>query len=162
MDVLWSPWRYDYIKSGDASSDDKVCVFCSLLNNPASDDDKYIVHRAGYNFVVLNIYPYSTGHLMIVPFAHTGELDELPTDAAAEMIELTKTGQKILREVYAPDGFNVGMNLGEAAGAGVAGHIHMHILPRWAGDANFMTAIGQTRTLPEDLKTTYDKLKNKF
>lgn len=162
MDVLWSPWRYDYIKSGNASSDDKVCVFCSLLNNPASDADKYIVHRAGYNFVVLNIYPYSTGHLMIVPFAHIGELDELEPESAAEMMELTKTAQKVLREVYAPDGFNLGMNLGKAAGAGVAGHIHMHILPRWAGDANFMTAIGQTRTLPEDLKTTYDKLKNKF
>lgn len=160
MDILWSPWRYDYIKSGDENKNG--CVFCSILENPASDEEKFILHRAGFNFVILNIFPYTSGHLMIIPFEHSAELDALSAETTDEMMDLTKRAQTALREVYNPNGFNIGMNLGKAAGAGVAEHLHIHILPRWIGDVNFMTSIGETRTIPEDLKTTYDKLKDKF
>jgi ATP adenylyltransferase len=160
MDLLWSPWRYDYIKANNDKKDD--CVFCSILSNSASDEEKFILHRAEFNFIILNIYPYISGHLMIVPFEHTAELDELPVDTSAEMMELAKRCQTVLREAYRPNGFNLGINLGKAAGAGVAEHLHLHILPRWVGDANFMTSVGETRTIPEALSSTYEKLKGKF
>ena len=160
MDVLWSPWRYDYIKKGDEKKSD--CVFCSILESPASDEEKFILHRSGFNFVILNIYPYTSGHLMIVPFNHIADLDTADKETTDEMMDLTKHCQTVIREIYKPNGINLGMNLGKAAGAGVAEHFHMHILPRWIGDANFMTAVGQTRTIPENLQTTYEKLKDKF
>ncbi len=161
MDVLWSPWRYEYIKADKSPSTDTLngCVFCDILKSPASDEEKFILYRAGHNFVILNIYPYISGHLMIVPFAHLADLDEADKKTTDELMDLTKRCQTALREVYEPHGFNLGMNFGKAAGAGVAEHFHLHILPRWVGDANFMTAIGETRTIPEDLRTTYDKLK---
>ena len=165
MDVLWSPWRYDYIKSGEKennSAENNGCIFCDILNNPATDEEKFILHRAGFNFVILNVYPYISGHLMIVPYAHLANLDEAAKETTDEMMDLAKHCQSILREVYRPDGINLGMNFGKAAGAGVAEHFHLHLLPRWVGDANFMTAIGETRTIPESLQTTYDKLKDKF
>lgn len=164
MDVLWSPWRYDYIKSGDSktSAVSSGCVFCDILASPASDEEKFILHRAGFNFVILNVYPYVSGHLMVIPYKHLSEIDQANKETTDELMDLTKKCQTVLREVYAPNGFNLGMNLGKAAGAGVAGHFHQHILPRWIGDVNFMTSIGQTRTIPEDLQTTYDKLKGKF
>jgi ATP adenylyltransferase len=133
-----------------------------MLKNSASDEDKFILKRAEFNFVVLNIYPYTTGHLMIVPFAHHAELADADKQTTDEMMDLTKKAQQALSEVYSPDGINLGMNLGRAAGAGVADHFHMHVLPRWVGDVNFMTAIGQTRTLPETLTDTYKKLKDKI
>ena len=160
MDVLWSPWRYDYItKSGDKSG---ACVFCEILNGPASDEEKFILKRAGFNFVILNIYPYTSGHVMVVPYEHHAMLDQAPKESVDEMMDLVTAAQTAISAVYSPDGINIGMNLGKAAGAGVDSHYHMHILPRWIGDANFMTAIGQTRTLPETLPETYKKLKNKF
>ncbi len=164
MDVLWSPWRYDYIKGGEEKNRDAIndCVFCSILENSVNDEESFILHRAGFNFVILNIYPYTSGHLMIIPYSHTAEIFELPKKASDEMMDLTKICQKAIKEVYEPNGINLGMNLGKAAGAGVADHLHLHILPRWIGDVNFMTAIGQTRTIPEDLKTTFLKLKSKF
>lgn len=164
MDILWSPWRYDYIKSAENSSTVKSsgCVFCDILKSPASDEEKFILHRAGFNFVILNIYPYISGHLMVVTFEHLADLDKTSKESTDELMDLTKKCQTILREVYEPHGMNVGMNFGKAAGAGVAEHFHLHILPRWIGDANFMTAIGETRTIPESLQTTYDKLKDKF
>lgn len=164
MDVLWSPWRYDYIKSGDGKTGAVTtgCVFCDILNNPASDEEKFILHRAGFNFVILNIFPYITGHLMVIPFEHAADLDGLPKDTTDELMDLTKQCQTALRDAYSPDGFNVGMNLGKAAGAGVAGHLHQHIMPRWFGDVNFITSIGETRTMPEDLRTTYEKLRSRF
>lgn len=162
MDVLWSPWRYDYIKSGAKSESTGGCVFCEILNGPASDEKNFILTRAGFNFVILNIYPYVSGHLMIVPYAHIADLDKAAKEITDEMMDLTKQCQSILREIYQPEGFNFGMNLGKAAGAGVAGHFHQHILPRWFGDVNFMTAVGQTRTIPESLKMTYEKLKGEF
>lgn len=164
MDVLWSPWRYDYIKSGEkeTASASSGCVFCDILNGSATDEENFILHRAEHNFVILNIYPYVSGHLMVVPFDHLADLDQAEKKVTDELMDLTKHCQKILREVYKPNGVNLGMNLGKAAGAGVAEHFHMHVLPRWIGDANFMTAIGQTRTIPEALQSTYDKLKDKF
>ncbi len=164
MDVLWTPWRYGYIKSGEQknSANKSGCVFCDILNGSASDKEKFILYRAEHNFVILNAYPYGSGHLMIIPFAHIADLDEASKEITDELMDLTKRCQAALREVYSPDGFNIGMNIGKAAGAGVAEHFHMHILPRWIGDANFMTVIGETRTLPESLQTTYDKLKIKF
>ena len=161
MDVLWSPWRYDYI-TGNAGRKTAGCVFCEMLKNSASDEEKFILKRAEFNFVVLNIYPYTSGHLMIVPYAHHAQLSDADKATTDEMMDLTKTAQAALKEVYLPDGINLGMNLGRAAGAGVADHFHMHVLPRWVGDVNFMTAIGQTRTLPETLPDTYRKLKEKF
>ncbi len=160
MDILWSPWRYEYIKAGGEKK--AVCVFCSILENPATDEENFILHRAGFNFVILNIYPYVSGHLMIVPFEHAAELDQLQSQSTNEMMNLAKHCQTALREIYQPNGFNLGMNLGKAAGAGVAEHVHLHILPRWIGDVNFMTSTGETRTIPEDLRTTYEKLKAKF
>jgi ATP adenylyltransferase len=161
MDVLWSPWRYDYI-TGSGASKSEGCVFCDILNNSASDEENFILRRAEFNFVILNIYPYGTGHLLIVPFEHAAHLTELDKPTTDELMDLTRSAQAALGEVYKPAGYNLGMNLGSAAGAGVAGHVHMHILPRWTGDVNFMTAIAQTRTMPESLSDTYKKLLGKI
>lgn len=165
MDRLWSPWRYDYIKSGSSGEKNQAtpsCVFCSMLESEGEDESKFIVHRAAHNFIVLNIYPYISGHTMIVPYAHIAELAAAPKETTDEMMDLTKRCQAAMREIYHPDGFNIGMNLGRAAGAGVADHFHMHILPRWIGDTNFMTTVGETRVHPEDLATTYRKLRHEF
>jgi ATP adenylyltransferase len=164
MDRLWSPWRYDYIKSGSSGEQNVTppCVFCALLAGEGDDESKFIVHRASHNFIVLNIYPYISGHLLIVPYEHIAELSAAPKESTDEMMDLTKSCQAVLREVYHPHGFNLGMNLGRSAGAGVADHFHMHIMPRWTGDANFMSTIGETRVIPEDLATTYQKLHGKF
>ena len=121
MDVLWSPWRYDYI-TGSGAARQGGCVFCDILNDPASDEEKYILKRAGFNFVILNIYPYGTGHLLIVPYAHIADLDKAESQATDEMMELMKSSQTALTGVYDPEGFNMGINLGKSAGAGVAGH----------------------------------------
>ena len=164
MDRLWSPWRYDYIKS-DSSGEGREppsCVFCSLLATEGDDESKFIVHRGAHNFVVLNIYPYISGHLLIVPYAHLSELAAAEKEATDELMDLTKRCQALLRDVYHPHGFNLGMNLGRSAGAGVAQHFHMHILPRWTGDANFMSTIGETRVIPEDLATAYQKLRDRI
>jgi ATP adenylyltransferase len=167
MDILWNPWRYAYVTSSDNETETAAafggCVFCSILNDSAkSDAENFILHRAEFNFVILNIYPYISGHLMVVPFTHLADLDAADKKTTDELMDLTKRCQTALRAAYNPHGFNLGMNLGQAAGAGVAEHFHQHILPRWIGDANFMTAIGETRTIPEDLRTTFEKLKDKF
>jgi ATP adenylyltransferase len=164
MDILWSPWRYAYIKSNDAASaaTNGGCVFCGVLRDPASDAEKFILYRAEFNFVILNVYPYISGHLMVIPYAHLADLDDAEKRITDELMDLTKHCQTALRKVYQPHGFNLGMNFGRAAGAGVAEHFHLHVLPRWVGDANFMTTIGETRTIPEDLRTTYEKLKSEF
>jgi ATP adenylyltransferase len=161
VDVLWSPWRYDYITASGAAKT-SGCVFCDILNNSASDEDNFILHRAEFNFVILNVYPYTSGHLMVVPYMHLADIDAAEKAATDEMMDLVKRSKTAISETYAPDGINLGMNLGQAAGAGVAGHYHMHVLPRWVGDVNFMTAIGETRTIPEILPDTYAKLKGKI
>ena len=138
------------------------CIFCDAVKNPADDEQNFVLYRGAHTFVILNLYPYISGHLMIAPNAHLGELDTTPKETTDEMMDLTKRCQAALLEVYRPDGFNLGMNLGRVAGAGVADHFHMHILPRWVGDTNFMTAIGATRVLPEDLAMTYQKLRGRI
>ena len=161
MDRLWSPWRAQYIASG-ADSQAGECVFCRIARDSGHDEENLVLHRGRLAFVVLNLYPYISGHLMVVPYLHTAEFDSTPKEITDEMMDLTKRGQSALREVYSPAGFNIGMNLGAVAGAGVADHIHIHVLPRWGGDTNFMTTVGETRVLPEDLATTYTKLRGKF
>lgn len=155
MDRLWSPWRYRYVTTAGASQE---CIFCAKA---ASSDDRgnYLVLRAERNFLLLNLYPYTNGHLMIAPYEHVATLTEAHPETLAEMIALTRLSEQALRELYRPGGINIGMNLGECAGAGVAGHIHMHVLPRWTGDASFITTVGETRVLPEDLETTYRRMK---
>jgi ATP adenylyltransferase len=157
MDYVWTPWRYAYITNA-AKSDGKSgqCVFCELPKLP--DADAKIVYRGQYCFIILNSFPYTSGHVMVVPFTHLDELQKLPEAAAREMISLSQKMERVLRQVYSPDGINLGMNIGRAAGAGVAGHIHMHVLPRWVGDTNFMTVAGESRILPEGLEETYQKL----
>ena len=161
MDVLWSPWRYDYIK-GERPQGDTACVFCDLAKNPARDEENFVLKRADFNLVVLNIFPYAAGHLLIVPYQHVAYLDNTDDPVTEEMMQLTKASQAALAKVYSPEGYNIGMNLGSSAGAGIAEHLHMHVLPRWSGDVNFMTAIGHTRNIPETLTATYDKLLHKI
>jgi len=158
MDTLWSPWRYTYVSSASA---DRQCVFCAIAQE--NDDEKnYVILRGERNFIVLNRYPYTTGHLMIVPFAHVGSLEEADIATLDELIHLAQRAEKALRSVYRAEGFNMGLNIGHSAGAGVPGHIHMHALPRWQGDTNFMTTIGETRVLSEDLETTFRRLSAAF
>ena len=161
LERLWSPWRAKYIASG-GESDREGCVCCRMVNDPEHDETNLVLHRAQHNFVVLNLYPYISGHLMIVPYLHTSEFDSVPKEITDELMDLAKRSQTALREVYSPNGFNMGMNLGSAAGAGIADHMHIHLLPRWSGDTNFMTTVGETRVLPEDLSTTYSKLRGKI
>lgn len=162
MDRLWSPWRYEYIASGSAVSESNGCVFCRLRDDPDKDEANFVIHRASHSFIVLNIYPYISGHLLIVPYEHVGELDVAAKETTDELMDLTKRCQTALREAYQPTGFNIGMNLGRSAGAGIVDHIHIHMLPRWTGDTNFMSTTGGTRVIPEALSTTYEKLRAKF
>jgi ATP adenylyltransferase len=158
MEHIWSPWRFKYIASIDQ---EQGCVFCRAAR--AGDDrEMLVVHRAGLNFVILNLFPYTSGHLMVVPYEHTASLAAISEATSTEMMELAKRAQTALDREYRPDGYNIGMNLGKSAGAGVADHLHLHLVPRWAGDANFVSVIGETRVLPEDLQTTYDKLRKHF
>ena len=161
MQRLWSPWRSKYIASG-VDSQREGCVFCSIAADPDGDATHFVAHRGKHAFVLLNLYPYITGHLMIVPYLHTSEFDSVPKEITDEMMDLAKRSQTALRVVYSPSGFNMGMNLGSAAGAGIADHIHIHVLPRWSGDTNFMTTVGESRVIPEALEVTYQKLKEKF
>lgn len=158
-DFLWSPWRAAYV-SGEAP--DEGCVFCRLAAEPEADASRFLLHRGRFNFVVLNLYPYTSGHLLIVPYAHLARPSEAEKPATDEMMDLAVQGERALADEYQPDGFNLGMNLGRAAGAGVADHYHLHVLPRWIGDANFTTTVGETRVLPEALSETYRRLKHHF
>ena len=157
MDHLWSPWRYQYVTANAPAGG---CLFCDLA--AVDDETGLIVHRGNLNFILLNRYPYTSGHLMIAPFEHTDSLAAARPETAAEMMDLVRRTETVLRHVYQPGGINIGMNLGASAGAGVAGHIHMHALPRWPGDANFMTAIAETRVMVEDLAVTWRKLREAF
>lgn len=139
----------------------KECIFCEAIKS--SDDRKtLILFRGSHNFIVLNKYPYTPGHLMIAPYRHLARLEDVPSEITNEMMELLKTSLRILRQVYRPQGFNVGMNLGQCAGAGVAYHYHLHVIPRWSGDANFMPLVAQTKVVMEDLETTFNRLYKLF
>jgi len=158
VDYLWTPWRYQYITAKELPGG---CVFCNAAQNP-DDRASFIVHRARYNFVILNRFPYTNGHVMIVPFAHVASLEAASEETLVEMIQLARQTEKHLRAIYRPDGLNLGMNVGQSAGAGIAGHIHLHALPRWAGDTNFMTVTAETRVLPEELPMTWERLRAAF
>lgn len=158
MDHIWSPWRYQYVTKAAPRGG---CVFCEKAQ--AGDDaEALVVFRGEWNYVLLNLYPYTNGHIMIAPYEHVDTLAGARAETAAEMMELARRGEAILRRLYRPQGINLGMNLGECAGAGVAGHIHMHLLPRWMGDANFMSVIGETRVHIEELAITREKIAAAF
>jgi ATP adenylyltransferase len=185
MDHLWTPWRYAYVTSADGAPragvpaslaawpGDLDCVFCNLI---ASIDHAIaggmtqetawaaggLVLRGEHCFICLNAYPYTSGHVMVVPFAHLNRLAALPVEAAHEMMDLAQRTERVLQRVYTPHGFNFGVNLGQAAGAGVAQHIHLHAMPRWAGDTNFMTTVAESRVLPEELEITWKRLRAGF
>ena len=185
MDRLWTPWRYAYVSRTGADAragvpeelcgwpGDRHCVFCNLIaaadhaiatgmQAPEADRAAHIVHRARHNYICLNAFPYTSGHVMVVPYAHQSSLAQLEADAAQEMMMLARHTEVVLRTAYRPEGLNLGMNLGEAAGAGIAGHIHLHVLPRWSGDTNFMTVTAETRVLPEMLDQTWQRLRDAF
>jgi ATP adenylyltransferase len=157
MDYLWTPWRYQYMAEA-ASGKQPECIFCDALARK-NDAETLIVHRGAKAFVILNRFPYTSGHVMIVPYAHVAELSLCDAESLGEMIQLAQRMEDIYKANYKPDGMNLGMNLGRAAGAGVAGHLHLHMLPRWIGDSNFMTVTGETRVHPEDLPSTYKKIR---
>jgi ATP adenylyltransferase len=189
MDRLWTPWRYSYITRADSQArtgvpealnawpptvaEDNHCVFCNMIAavdyaivhgmpRETAERAAYIVYRGLHCFICLNAFPYSTGHVMIVPYEHLASLVALPPDAAGEMMVLAQRAEQALHEVYKPGGINMGLNMGEAAGAGIADHIHLHVLPRWMGDTNFMTVTAETRVLPEPLDVTWAKLRVPF
>jgi ATP adenylyltransferase len=185
MDRLWTPWRYNYVTRADkhlrkgvpveldAWEGDFGCVFCNMIaavdhaiatgmDSVAAERAAHIVYRGKDCYICLNAFPYATGHVLIIPYQHTDSLASLNPAIAMEMMGLAQSTETCLREAYHPDGLNFGLNLGEAAGAGVANHIHLHALPRWSGDTNFMTVTAETRVLPESLGITWDKLRNIF
>ncbi|MFC2043020.1 HIT domain-containing protein [Chloroflexota bacterium] len=155
MNHLWSPWRMSYVQS---LKDEEGCVFCSQLALPDGPQN-LIVHRGSRNFAILNRFPYTSGHMMIVPFEHHSTLGELDSDTRSEMMEMTTKSIEVLGSEYHPHGFNVGINIGEAAGAGITEHIHLHVVPRWSGDTNFMSSLGKTRVIPETLDDSYLRIR---
>jgi len=156
MDYIWTPWRYQYMAQAIGAKQPD-CVFCDAVARK-NDAETLVEHRGEKTFVILNRFPYTSGHVMIVPYAHVAELNSCDAGTLGEMMQLAQRVEATYQADYKPDGMNLGMNLGRAAGAGVAGHLHLHILPRWIGDSNFMTVTGETRVHPEDLKTTYERL----
>jgi ATP adenylyltransferase len=185
MDLLWTPWRYAYITTADSAArpgvppslaawpGDHRCVFCNLMasidyaiaKGMSRDDAESaggLILRGQHCFVCLNAFPYTSGHVMVMPYAHLDRLADLPAAAAHELIELAQRTEQVLERLYRPQGLNFGINLGQAAGAGVQGHLHLHALPRWSGDTNFMTTIAETRILPEDLETTWKRMRAAF
>ena len=157
MDRLWTPWRYSYVTSEAPAG----CIFCEKASC-GDDEAALVVHRSTRNFILLNTYPYTNGHIMIAPYEHVATLGEAAEETVVEMMLLARLAERVLRETHRPKGFNLGMNLGHCAGAGVADHIHLHMLPRWPGDVSFMTTIGETRLLPEDLHSAWEKLRKAF
>jgi ATP adenylyltransferase len=155
---IWAPWRLRYVKNAKKSDE---CVFCA---KPDAGDDRanLIVHRGERCFVILNLFPYTNGHLMVAPFDHIARLQDVEPDVTAEMIGLAQQAMRQMDEVYDPEGFNVGMNQGRVAGAGVDGHIHLHVVPRWAGDNNYMPVLADTRVMPQSLEESYDALEGGF
>jgi ATP adenylyltransferase len=159
---LWSPWRIEYIRRGDGG-EDRGCIFCDL---PAAgqdqDQDNHLLARGQVSFVLLNAFPYNPGHLMAAPYRHVGDYEELTAEELAEMMAFAGRAIRAMREESGPHGFNLGMNLGQVAGAGIADHVHLHLVPRWGGDTNFMPVVGRTKVLPELLDETYRRLRPRF
>jgi ATP adenylyltransferase len=157
MDRLWAPWRLTYVTA--APADPTECIFCDACGATNAD---LLLFRGPLSYVILNLYPYNNGHLMVVPNRHISTLAELTQDEQTQVMQLARLAEMALTEAYHPQGINVGINLGRAAGAGIENHLHVHLVPRWAGDTNFMTAISQTRVLPEDLLQTTARLRPIF
>jgi ATP adenylyltransferase len=157
MDFVWSPWRYTYLASGGTKP--SSCVFC-VGEDTSQDEERLIVFRGTYNFIILNLYPYTSGHAMVAPYEHLHTIVAAKPEQMSEMMQLAQRVTVALEKLYRPEGFNLGMNLGHAAGAGIREHFHLHVVPRWIGDSNFMTVTGETRVLPEELQTTYQKFKS--
>jgi ATP adenylyltransferase len=157
LERLWSPWRLAYVS---ASGEPKGCVFCDAQSSP--DAAPLVLYRSATSFVILNLYPYNNGHLMVVPNRHVASLTLATPEELAEMMRLTQAAEAALTEAYRPQGINVGMNLGRPAGAGIADHMHIHVVPRWSGDTNFMSVVGGVRVLPEDLEQTGNRLRPVF
>lgn len=158
MDFVWSPWRYHYIRANaDGVHAPEGCVFCLAPQAP-DPASTLVAARGEHNYIILNLFPYTSGHLMVVPYAHVSTLEALDDGATAEMMRLAKRAKRAIDAVYRADGYNIGMNLGRSAGAGIDQHLHLHVVPRWVGDANFMSVVGETRVIPEDIETTYQKL----
>ncbi|HNQ43155.1 MAG TPA: HIT domain-containing protein [Candidatus Cloacimonadota bacterium] len=156
-DYLYSPWRLDYIMSEKPGD----CVLCRVQRHD-NDVDNLILHRGPHCYIMLNRYPYNNGHLMVVPYLHAGSINELPEAAWNEASNLLRTCEMALQKVYKCDGINIGINLGAAAGAGIAEHLHIHVVPRWAGDSNFMSVVSGQRVIPEAFETAFDKLSREF
>lgn len=162
MQRLWTPWRMQYVKSAAADEEEPAeCIFCELPE--AGDDERaLILARSEHGFAILNKFPYNPGHLMVAPFHHAGQLDELGEEELDDTTRLLRRAVRALRDEADPHGFNIGMNIGRVAGAGIPDHVHWHVVPRWGGDHNFMPVIGQTKVLPELLEETYAKLRPRF
>lgn len=155
MDFIWSPWRYDYLAS--LGKKPSSCIFC--LSRDRSDDPKrLVVFRGVHNFILLNLFPYTSGHLLIAPYDHLDTITVAKAEQLSEMMGLSQRAIAALQKLYRPEGFNLGMNMGHSAGAGIRDHFHLHVVPRWTGDANFITITGETRVLPEELSVTYRRL----
>jgi len=158
MSHLWTPWRMAYLRGAEPRPEG--CLFCA---KPGEEDVvAHIVQRGRLCYVILNRFPYNNGHLMVVPYTHVANIEDLDAETAAELLALTQLSVRVLRQAYQPQGFNLGMNIGEVAGAGVAGHVHLHVVPRWGGDTNYMTIVGQTRVIAEWLDQTYHQLQPLF
>ena len=160
MDRLWTPWRFDYVSRIDHS--DKECVFCRILADPEKDEENFVLFRGKSLFVILNLFPYTVGHMLIVANRHISRLGEATSTELHEIIETSRKCEQALQEEYHPEGLNLGFNLGKCAGAGVDHHLHMHVLPRWTGDASFVSVVSETRVLPEQLPRTYRRLHSRF
>jgi ATP adenylyltransferase len=158
MKYITAPWREEYVKKAFKMTE---CIFCRALQ-AENDREAFVLHRAEYNFLILNRYPYTPGHLMIAPYEHLDSIEKAEKPSTDEMADLLKRSLSVLRQTYRPHGFNTGMNIGHSAGAGVADHYHLHVIPRWTGDANFMPLIGETKVVIEAIETTYEKLKAHF
>src|SRR5512133_3161332 len=154
MNYIWSPWRMDYIMDHERAAE---CIFCKALLLEDGPEN-LIVYRGQMAFLILNRYPYTSGHVMVVPYAHVPSLEGLPSEARSEMIEMATRATQVLGQVYQPQGFNLGINMGEAAGAGIVDHVHFHIVPRWFGDTNFMSSLAATRVLPESIPDGYFRI----
>lgn len=164
MQQLWAPWRSQYMKSFSEDAPQKSkCFFCEAAHADSDDDRKHlVVYRGKQVFVILNRYPYNTGHIMVTPFRHSGDIVELTEEESSELMSLLRLASKVLQSVYSPDGINIGANLGQGAGAGVPGHLHFHLLPRWNGDTNFLPIIAETKVISESLDETWHKLSAAF
>jgi len=162
MKFLYVPWRSKYVKNTREHKDKEYCPFCEHIKDKNNDEQNFILARFKYNFAILNLHPYNTGHLMIIPFKHIKSLNELSSEEKNEMMELISQSCEILKNKLSAHGINIGANLGAAAGAGIPDHLHMHVIPRWPGDTNFLPVIAQTKTISLDLNVLYKDLKEEF